>query len=119
MAAVHSDEAGRSRRCSADPGSIGPFRDEPGEALPAPPDLGKSSPADDTAQRLLAEFTGAVDLPTIRVLLACGRDLAGSPSAALPELVERLARQDLVDLIARRRSVSGAPELGRGGWGWG
>lgn len=58
----------------------------------------------DATERLLAEFAGAVEQPTITaVVRACGRDLAGAPAAALPELVERLARQDLRDRTGTRR----------------
>ncbi len=52
----------------------------------------------DVIQRLMAEFEHRLDLDDIsRVVFACRRDLAGSPSSALPELVERLAHQRLLD----------------------
>jgi hypothetical protein len=51
----------------------------------------------DVAERLMAEFAARVDLGTIsRVILGCRRDLQGSPAGALPELVERLARERLL-----------------------
>ena len=52
----------------------------------------------DVIERLMAEFEHRLDLDFIsRVVLACRSDLAGSPTAALPELVERLAHQRLLD----------------------
>jgi hypothetical protein len=54
----------------------------------------------DVTERLMAEFGSRVDLAVIsQVVLDCHRDLQGSPEAALPELVERLARQYLLDLL--------------------
>jgi hypothetical protein len=49
--------------------------------------------------RLTLEFAGRSSPPIEPVVAACRRDLAGSPPGALPELVERLARQRL---LARR-----------------
>lgn len=50
----------------------------------------------------MVEFADVLDLPTVTgVVEACWRDLRGAPGAALPELAERLARQDLADLAAR------------------
>ncbi|MDP9408176.1 MAG: hypothetical protein M3P95_10005 [Actinomycetota bacterium] len=47
--------------------------------------------------RLLAEFRWQVDEAEVRrVVQGCVRDLAGVPAGALPELVERSARQRLV-----------------------
>lgn len=47
-------------------------------------------------ERLLAEFATAVAPAVVRATVAdCVRDLAGAPAAALPELVERSARQRL------------------------
>lgn len=52
----------------------------------------------DVAERLMAEFGARVDLATISsVVLGCCCDLRDAPRAALPELVERLARQHLLD----------------------
>ena len=51
----------------------------------------------DVAERLMAEFGGRVDLATItRAVLDCRRDLQGAPPGALPELLERHARQHLL-----------------------
>lgn len=56
----------------------------------------------ETTDRLWAEFAGALDLATIsRVVCRARQDLAGAPEPALPELVERLARVDLVELTRR------------------
>lgn len=51
----------------------------------------------DITERLMAEFDGQIQVATISdVVLGCQRDLRGSPVPALPELVERLARQRLL-----------------------
>lgn len=56
-----------------------------------------------TAERLMAEFGGRVDLPTITtVVLRCRRDLSGTPAPAMPELLERYARQRLMQVPALR-----------------
>ncbi len=60
----------------------------------------------DVAERLMAEFEDRLGLPQItQVVRDCRRDLEGTPDGALPELVERLARQRLLDLT--RRSLPG------------
>jgi hypothetical protein len=47
--------------------------------------------------RLCVEFAGNVRQPIIsRVVVGSRRDLSGAPVPALPELVERLARQRLL-----------------------
>lgn len=56
-----------------------------------------------TTMRLTAEFGERVDPSVItRVVTCCHAQLRGqgSAAAALPELVERLARADLVELLA-------------------
>lgn len=50
----------------------------------------------DTARRLRAEFE-IDEQGADTMLLQCLDDLRGSPVGALPELVERLARQRLLD----------------------
>jgi hypothetical protein len=60
-----------------------------------------SGPQDPTvaaaAARLTAEFAPEVrEAVVVRVVLGSRRDLRGSPAGALPELVERLARQRLL-----------------------
>jgi hypothetical protein len=78
----------------------------------------------DVAERLMAEFGARVDLATITdVVLGCCRDLRGAPGAALPELVERLARQHLLDRASDSSDCGDANdphhEVGgaaRGGW---
>jgi len=48
----------------------------------------------DVTERLMVEFGKVLPLADVsRVVLQSVRDLAGSPAGALPELVERLARQ--------------------------
>jgi len=50
----------------------------------------------DVTERLLFEFGGERDLAVIsRMVLGCRAELAGVPEGALPELLERLARQRL------------------------
>ncbi|NMO89473.1 three-helix bundle dimerization domain-containing protein [Actinomycetospora sp. TBRC 11914] len=48
-------------------------------------------------ERLTTEFAGRSPAPIEPVVTACRRDLAGAPPGALPELVERLARQRLLE----------------------
>jgi hypothetical protein len=51
---------------------------------------------DRAVQRLSAEFGHRYSTRVVEdVIRSCGDDLAGSPPGALPELVERLARQRL------------------------
>lgn len=49
--------------------------------------------------RLSAEFPVPTTTTIAPLVRACRRDLAGSPPGALPELVERLARQRLLDRL--------------------
>ena len=52
----------------------------------------------DVVERLMAEFEDRLSLPVIaQVVSGCRRDLAGTPETALPEMVERLARQRLLE----------------------
>lgn len=51
-----------------------------------------------TVHRLAAEFDGQQPRQRVEIAVASAlRDLRGSPAPALPELVERLARQRLTD----------------------
>lgn len=53
-----------------------------------------------TIDRLCSEFGDKVSLErVIGVVDGCIRDLAGTPSGAMPELCERLARQRLLDVL--------------------
>lgn len=53
----------------------------------------------DVTERLFGEFERVHRLPVIALVVGqCRVDLEGAPSGALPELVERLARQRLTDL---------------------
>jgi hypothetical protein len=63
----------------------------------------RTDPAVNSAiNRLTTEFAEDLPQPVVRrVVLSSRRDLNGSPAAALPELVERLARQRLSSLRAR------------------
>lgn len=62
-----------------------------------------------TDRRLLAEF-GALVAPTTvdRVVRGCRDDLRGAPPGALPELVERLARQRLHQALRPGADPAGA-----------
>ena len=56
-----------------------------------------------TTARLLAEFRWQVDEAEVsRVVQRCLRDISGVPPAAMPELVERSARQRLAASVGRR-----------------
>ena len=55
----------------------------------------------DVIERLIGEFEDRLALHVIaRAALGCRRDLDCSPTAALPELLERLARRRLLDVAA-------------------
>jgi hypothetical protein len=77
-----------------------------------PLDLPPAAPADDAAlagtcadggpvphavARLAAEFPGRHVAVVSATVVRCRRDLAGAPPGAIPELLERLARQRLRD----------------------
>ena len=54
----------------------------------------------DVTERLRAEFEGRLGLNLVwPVVHGCRRDLDGTPVGALPEFVERLARQRLIDTL--------------------
>lgn len=54
----------------------------------------------DVTERLMAEFEDQLGLDQIsRVVTSCRHDLEGTSAGALPELVERLARQRLLDAL--------------------
>ena len=64
----------------------------------------------DVTERLMAEFEHRLHLNVIsRVVNGCRRDLAGTPSGPMPELLERLARQRLLDEIAHDTSPAPRP----------
>lgn len=55
----------------------------------------------DVTERLMAEFEDRLPLNVISgVVNACRHDLQGTPTGPLPELLDRLARQRLADLMA-------------------
>lgn len=55
----------------------------------------------DVTEHLMAEFEGRFTLPAIvDVVRGCQQDLKGAAPGALPELLERLARQRLHTLNA-------------------
>jgi hypothetical protein len=54
----------------------------------------------DVTERLMAEFEDRLGLQVITAVVnACRRDLQGTPSGPMPELLERLARQRLLDVV--------------------
>lgn len=62
-----------------------------------------------TDRRLLAEFGALVAQTTVtRVVRSCRDDLRGAPPGALPELVERLARQRLHQTLQLGADPTGA-----------
>jgi len=53
----------------------------------------------DVTERMFGEFERVHPLPVIAaVVRQCREDLEGAPRGAIPELLERLARQRLTDL---------------------
>jgi hypothetical protein len=75
-------------------------------------------PHGDVTRRLFTEFGAELPMQLIAATVRqCRRDLDGdgAPHPALPELVERLARQRLVDRLGLGASVKrGRSEPGRG-----
>lgn len=69
----------------------------------------------DVVKRLTAEFGEHLDPESISALVvASWRDLAGASAGALPELLERLARQRVLDALPRQISTaSGQPPAPR------
>jgi hypothetical protein len=63
-------------------------------ALAAPPIVSDPS-VRSAAQRLVHEFPELAPRSIVLVVRTCREELRGSPESALPELVERLARQRL------------------------
>jgi hypothetical protein len=82
-----------------------------GGADPGDSDLGSftGSQLVDTAIRLYADYADTLSLThVLAVADDCRRDLAGAPEEDLPELVERLARVRLDELLqGRDGQVSG------------
>jgi len=92
MPAETHTAAGRSQRIQSSQESAGSH----------PP---KSPPLADVVDRLFADFETQLALPVVLgVVWRCHRELDIVAGPALPELVERLARQRLHDLAAARTS---------------
>ncbi|MFR9802975.1 hypothetical protein ACL02T_11800 [Pseudonocardia sp. RS010] len=74
-----------------------PVQSRPG-GFAAVPEVDAVTPA---VARLAREFAGRVSRRTVaRVVRSCRADLSGVPAGAVPELLERLARQRLLDVLA-------------------
>lgn len=73
-----------------------PLRSPP-TALRVDPDLSATGEVAPTVGRLAAEFPDRHVALVSATVRPCLRDLAGAPPGALPELLERLARQRLLD----------------------
>jgi len=70
----------------------------------------------DVTERLFGEFERVHRLPVIALVVGqCRVDLEGSPRGAVPELLERLARQRLMDLAPSRPSQMHLGVLGDAG----
>jgi hypothetical protein len=69
-----------------------------------------SDPLVDVAVRVYADFAEHATLAEVLAVVARSRTDLDTPSAgALPELVERLARQRLADHVASPAAENGAP----------
>lgn len=93
----------------ASPSAHGPTAlPTPPSRLRAVPDLGADRSLADVTERLMAEFGAHADVSAIsRVVLDCRQDLAGAPAGAMPELLERLARELLLQIFpAQQEDVS-------------
>ncbi|GAA4856188.1 hypothetical protein GCM10023403_20140 [Pseudonocardia benzenivorans] len=102
--AVGSARSRRDRRAAAQESTTHPseVRAEDGVEVAEDDDCVTAAVA-----RLAGEFAGRVDRGTVRrTVVSCRADLDAAPPPALPELVERLARQRLLQL-AGRASESG------------
>jgi hypothetical protein len=76
-----------------------------GAGLPGRPIHGGIVDVIDVTERLMAEFEDRLDLSVIsRVVSGCRRDLEGTPAGPMPELLERLARQRLLDVAGESRA---------------
>ena len=70
------------------------------------------SAVESAISRLTAEFAGRVRPGTVRrIVRGCRGELAGTPAGALPELLERLARQRLLQAVPPRQAA-GEPDPG-------
>jgi hypothetical protein len=72
-------------------------------AVPTPRAPAASESIADIAERLMGEFGDRLDLDVIsRTVLDCRDGLAGCPSGASLELIERMSRQHLQRTAGRR-----------------
>ena len=67
----------------------------------------------DTISRLVFEFGDRIDTDTVAsIVIGAYRDLQGNAHQALPELVERSARQRILDRSATARPSAGTRMVG-------
>ncbi|AEA22969.1 hypothetical protein Psed_0706 [Pseudonocardia dioxanivorans CB1190] len=107
--AVGSARSRRDRRAAARESTTHPseVRAEDGVEVGAEDGAEDDDCVTAAVARLAGEFAGRVDRGTVRrTVVSCRADLDAAPPPALPELVERLARQRLLQL-AGRASESG------------
>jgi hypothetical protein len=91
----------RARFCTVPPGPTSTIDDA-------------TLPADVSAiMRLASRYPEVAADELVDVVAACHQDLLGVPVAALPELVERLAVQRVLDLLDRRRDPREREPSGR------
>lgn len=76
-------------------------RHHPDHRPPEQVDAKQADPGvENTTERLMTEFGARIDLPTVaQIVLRCRRELNDAPALALPELLERHARQRLLNTI--------------------
>ncbi|MCE3556519.1 hypothetical protein LWC33_34410 [Pseudonocardia sp. RS11V-5] len=77
---------------------------------PAPFDRTRVDDVSSAVARLAREFAGQMSHRVVaRVVRECRADLSGVPAGAVPELLERLARQRLLDRLDRRAAANPLP----------
>lgn len=96
------------------PGTRGDgFRGRAGTAVTLRRNAATAEPLAPISERLFEEFGSAVSLPEIlAVLRQCRQELDTAPTAALPELCERLARERLQ--VSTATGSPGRPVEGSG-----
>jgi len=74
--------------------------------LPAVPAAGADRSLADVTERLMSEFGAHVDVSAVsQIVLHSRHDLAGAPNGAMPDLLERPARQRLLQTFPARQEA--------------